>query len=382
VKYNDVEKGQLEMRRQEFMTDEEIKEVDEYICELLQNRGEMEDLYDRWSDEDEIYRGDQPLKDGIPNTRVNIINAIIESQVSNLVDKNIAVTCRGEGVSDQGYANWARIGLDWTLRKNRIKKILAVHERRRSLFGNGFLRVHFNPDAFHGFGLVEITTPPLNKIYVDTKIKDPLRFQEADYIMETISMSSQRFEDMYGEDKASLIYYGSKAYEDTSTFNEEETEDDEDSATLILRWSRHKGKLRLQEFSGCGVLLFDSHKSGNRTDNQKNNKYNNESYYDFVSEKYPYFFTPMYPEEGLLWGFGEGKLLKPLQNMLNDLYDKIRMAARPNLLLVDYNSDIDIEDFDENSFAPRPANLQAGRAVETVAWGTKNVYWFPLQKCS
>ena len=54
----------------------------------------------------------------------------------------------------------------------------------------------------------------------------------------------------------------------------------------------------------------------------------------------------MYSREGNLWGYGDGKLLLPLQKLINELYDKIRIASRPNLLLFDINSELSLDDFD------------------------------------
>jgi hypothetical protein len=41
------------VRRQEFMTEKEMKEVNDRITKLLLNRGEMGDLYGRWEKEEE-----------------------------------------------------------------------------------------------------------------------------------------------------------------------------------------------------------------------------------------------------------------------------------------------------------------------------------------
>jgi len=366
-------------RQSEFMTDEEITEINECLTLLNQNKGEMSKYYSEWADIDTSYRGDQAKEKNLPNTRVNIFNANIEGQVSNIVDMNMSVMTRGEGPSDQSFANWARIGLDWTLRKNRFKKVLAKHERRRELFGAGIFKVYFDPNEFYGFGLTKICCPPLNKIFIDNKVKDDLRFQEAEYIAETIRYSKTQFINIYGDKKSSAISYGLNSTEDMTTFSEEETNDDDNSATLIQWWSRQEGKLRLREFSGCGILLYDSHKEGGRKDNQKNSNKKIEPYYNYVNNKYPYFFTGLYPIEGKLFGFGDGKLLQPLQKMLNDLYDKIRITAKPNLILYDPSIlEADLSDFDLNSLEPRPANLIQGKAIESVPWGQLNESWWRL----
>lgn len=362
-------------RREDFMTQDEMKEVDNRLTKLIQNRSEMGDLYSRWEDEETAYKGDQEKIKNRPNSRVNIINANVEGQIASIIEQNIAVSTRGESPADKEFSNWAKIGLEWTLRKNKIKKTIEVHERRRLKFGTGLFKVYFDEEAINGFGLAKIFTPPLTKIFIDNKIKDSLRFQEGEYIAETIRLGKNQFVNLYGEDKANAVSYGSLQIEDTTVFQESFTNDDLDSATLIQWFERHKGKLRLLEFTGDGLLLFDSHKTGEKTSNQKNAEYNHKSYYKYVNDKYPYFLTPLYPEEGKLWGFGDVKLLIPLQNMINDLYDKIRMCARPNLILFDPSSEVDLEDFNENSLEPRPAMLER-KAVEVVQWGQVNpAYW-------
>jgi hypothetical protein len=71
-------------------------------------------------------------------------------------------------------------------------------------------------------------------------------------------------------------------------------------------------------------------------------------------------------------GFGDGKLFKPLQKMINEIYDKIRIQMRPNLNLVDVDTEIDIDNFDEeDSFNPIPFNGKKvrGNPVWSVPWG-------------
>jgi hypothetical protein len=218
----------------------------------------------------------------------------------------------------------------------------------------------------------------LNKIFVDGKVKDPLRLQEGEYIAEAIRWSKTQFIDEYGEDKANAIEYGYFTIEDTTIFKEDNTLDDLTGATFLQIWSRHKGKLRLREITACGVLLFDSHKGDDRKENQKNNEYNHNSYYQYVNNKYPYFFTTLYPVEGSMWGFGDGKLLEPLNQMLNDFYDKIRIAARPNLILFDPDSEVELESFDDDSFRPIPADLKHGETVKSIPWGTINESWWRM----
>jgi len=366
-----ISKKDWEENREKFMTERDIREINTNIDTLLMNKGNMGDLYARWEDEETAYKGDQEKISNRPNSRVNIINANVEGQVSSLIEQNIAVVTKGESPTDGEFAKWARVGLDWSLRKNKIKRILDVHERRRLKFGTGIFKVYFDENALGGFGLATIKAPPLNKVYIDGKIKDILRYQEAEYIAEEVTLSKTQMIELYGEEKANAVNYGASYIEDTAVFGETYTNDDQTATTVIMWVERCEGRLRMREFSGCGVLLYDSHKEGTRKDNQKGKEYKHVSYYKYVNDKYPYFFTSLYVEEGSMYGFGDCKLLLPIQNMINDLYDKIRMNARPNLILFDPSSEVDLTDFDDNSLEPRPAMLDK-KTVEVVQWGQVN----------
>jgi hypothetical protein len=374
-----ITKEQKDSKRRNVMSDDDMTTVDDILTKLSNNRGNLSKVYAEWSEIDEAYNNDQPEIPNMPNSRIDILNANIEGQVSSLVEQNLQITTRGEGPSDDKYAEWARIVLDWTMRQNHVKRLLDVHERRRLKFGTGIFRVDWDSSALKGFGMAKITVPPLNRVFIDGKIKDPLRYQEADFIAEPIRMSKQWFIDTYSEEKADAIDFGNIEIADTTVFKEDETIDDEDSACLILYWSRQKGKLRRIELTGDGVLLFDSHKEGDRKVNQKSSKGKIESYHKYVNDGYPYFITPMYPVEGSLYGFGDGKLILPLQDMINDLYDKIRICARPNLLLFDTESEVDLDGFDDNSLEPRPFNGTAsGEPVKVYEWGRINAAWWQL----
>jgi hypothetical protein len=380
--YNSVEewRSAKDSKREKFMTKDEMVMVNEYISKLNNRVGDMGRLFANWDEIEEYYSNEQADIEGSPNTKVNIINSNVEGQVSQLVEQNIAVTTRGEGPSDEPFADWARIGLDWTLRKNKFKQVLAVHERRRTKFGVGLFNVSWDSNAIGKFGLAKIFPTPLNKLFVDGQIKDPLRFQEAEYICEVVTVSKTYMKNRYGKDKADAVDYGNNLYRDNGVFQSDDTQDDEYSVDLLLWWSRQDGKLRLQEISGCGVLLYDSHKEGGRKDNQKHSDEKIKSYYKYVNDRYPYFLTVMYPEEGNLYGFGDGKLLLPLQKMINELYNKIRISARPNLILIDTNAEVDLSDFDENSLEPRyyEGSSVQGVPVHKVEYGVVNTAWWSL----
>jgi hypothetical protein len=152
-----ITKEEKDYRRSDFMTQDEMKEIDDILCNITLNQGEMQEMYSEWEKIETAYKGEQIKVEGRPNTRVNILNANIEGQVAGIVDQNLAIATRGESPSDQNYAEFSRVFLEWTFRKNYIRKVIDQHERRRLKFGAGIMKVHFDPDCINGFGLVKIT---------------------------------------------------------------------------------------------------------------------------------------------------------------------------------------------------------------------------------
>lgn len=368
---------QKDLKRHEVMTDEEMTRINYFISLLNENRSSMQENYTRWALEEQFYANDVEDVPHRPNSRVNIINANIEGMVTQIVNPNLSIVCKGTSPEDNEFASWANLSLDWVFRQNKMHKICSLHETRRNKFGAAWFKVVFDED-FEGQGLPKIMTPGLNKIFVDQKIKEYTRLQEADFIAETINLSKSWAIDRYGEAKAELIDYGLNQYVDNGIFIEDQSAMDENAFTLIQWWSKDNDKLRLQEFTGCGVLMYDSFKSGEPEYQDKYSSITPKAYYKYTNN-YPYFLTIKYFWEGNLLGFGDAKLLVPMQKMLNELYDKIRIQMRPNLNLVDVNTNIDLENFDEqDSFNPVPFDGRQvkGQPVWSVPWGSiSNEFW-------
>lgn len=360
--------------RMDFMTDKERKMVDDYLTKIDQNRGYMQELYARWEKEQEAYSGDQALIDNRPNSRVNIINANIEGQVSALVEQNLAVVCRGEGPSDQQFSDWARVLLDWTFRQNHIKRKLRKHEFRRELFGSAWFKLYFDPDAVKGYGLVKICTPSLNSIHIDMKVSDEEDVQDGEYIGEVMLKSKTWAKEEYGDFLAAQINLGGS--DRRTIFSKERTTDDDNAFWLIQLWTKTDGILRMIEFSEDGTLLFDSFKEFDEDKKKFKDTEDPKPFYRY--NQYPYFFTNLYIEEGQLYGFGDGKLLRPLQDMINDLYDQIRRAARPNRIFFDESSEVDLEDLDEDD-GPVPC-LDPNTTIRVVEVGKVNPALWQLVK--
>ncbi len=365
-------------RREYFMTQDEMRRVNDYIVDLNLCKGDMAALYSEWEDIETYYGNNQEESNKRPNSKVNIMNANIEGQTALVSEQEIAVITRGESAGDDEFAEDGRIGIEWTLRKNYFKRIERIFVRRLLKFGMSALMVSFDPDAIKKFGLVKIYPISLNCLFVDRRITDILRYQEGDYIARAIPMSRKQNIDVYGEEKADAIDYGLFNFEDTC-FTVDSISVMENTSSIIQFFSRVDGMLRLEEFTGDGLLLFDSFKGLNRKENQKDKEEVPKPYYKHTDNKYPIFIASLYQREGNFWATGDGKLLLPLQKLINELYDKIRICARPNLAVYDINADMDLDDFNENALEPRPFDgTNCTDPVKVYSWGTVNENWWRL----
>lgn len=373
---------QKDMKRKNFMTNEEMRDVDDLLASANDNMSNLQDLAEEWEEAETAYRQNQPKVKNSPNSRFNVILPTIEGEMTHMVEQNWSVMAQGEGPEDEQYSENALIALDWAFRKNEIFKKGRIHETRRLKFGTAVHKVDYDHAYASGFGRPELHNVALDRILIDGKIKDYMRFQEAGYIIELIDYSKEYAYMTYGEDKAESINYGNDIYRDNLAFNQRWTTDDDDNSfTLLLVSSRLNGKLRQRHISACGVLLYDSAKEGDEKTNQKNKNYTDKSLYKYVDNKYPYFITVKYMVEGRLHGFGDAYLLMPIQKLINELWDKIRIAMRPNIVAIDRDAGMNIDDFDEDSYTPREFNGNAigGRQpVYSVAWGQLNAEIFHI----
>ena len=326
--------GDNKDKRSSVMTPEECqfadKLLDWYRSAWMdkENRG----LFEKWERMDLYWEGDanQPESDTDPASNTNIVNPNVEGQVAYLIEQNLAIQARGRGPSDVPFADTVRIILEFVKERNKMRRKLDVHERRRKKFGTGIFRVLFDPDMLDGMGLPVIE--PCNPAYVfpDPNITDIYRINEGRFLIETMmkSISWARESGMYDIDRVNAIQPGYEPMETQWVFGEEDGESDEisrDHYLHMLVWFRDKvevededGKrtewrMRMVEMSGDGIILRDTKDDPN---------------FVIPGNRYPYFFTPDMYREGTVWGKGTAELLVDTQDLINDIDDQIRINAR------------------------------------------------------
>lgn len=329
--------------RSQLMTKEQIRKADYYLRKFDYLNAEMETLREEWREVQELYNGERPTDDETnPNCVVNVVLPSIEGQVAAMTQHQITANFKGKGYSDQKFARTANIVTPTIFKENKIRQLIKLAGRRYLLFGNAWFGVSWDSEALDGFGMPKYKAIKPGNLLIDGRVKNFLELQEAEYMIEIIgykSLSWVKREYEKGEDLAIAITSGNNI----PTLKGRETTDDDDSFTLLHIWTKDNehGNIQRIEMSLCGIILSESESS--------------EPFYKHVFNKYPYSIATMYAIEGELHGFGDGKLLSPIQKLINNLYDQIVIACKFSALprtFVDPSAEVDQDDFDKDPSHP------------------------------
>ena len=310
------EQGDIKKTIDDLMEEAEKKRVQYYLEAYHKGKADMTEHVEEWEEVHRAYKGERTdaTEGGMVNpVAVNILLSQIEGQVSSLMNNNITGTYKGIGYSDQKFARTAGIIGDFILKQNDAKGLTKASSRRYLQFGNAILTVGWDADAMNSFGLPKIECTKPGTIIVDDKIDDIVRdLQRADYIIQEVgSRSIMWARKKYGDEIADAITIGNNQpdfeYKDT---------DNEESFTYLRVWTRNNDEenLQLLEISLCGILLKESDSS--------------KPYYKNVFNNYPIFISGLYKDEAASYYFGDGKVLLPMQKLINKLYDEIILAVK------------------------------------------------------
>ncbi len=287
--------------------------------------------FERFALYDAYWEGDVnlPESENDPASSTNIIHANVEGQVTLLIEQSIGITPCPQSPEDVPFADSVREVLNFIKDKNKMVRTLDMHERRREKYGIGILRVSFDPSALGGAGLPIIEACHPADIFVDPAITDVYRIGEASFIIETMRKSIDFARRQYGDAVADAIEPGYRPQYESDPLGQR---GEDDTYLHMLVWTKTEKGLRLVEMTGCGIILSDS--------------FENQAGDFYPGGRYPYFFTPLYCREGSIWGKGDVELLIPVQDLINDLDDQIRINARLTgnpQRLIEVGSGIDLD---------------------------------------
>lgn len=283
-------------------------------------------LHSAWSEFEDYWAGDvnTPEDEDDPGSETNIVQPIIESQVADLVDGQIEFTVKGVGPSDDPFAKDVKHIYRWIWMKNQMIQKLDEAERDRLNLGAVGWKVYWDKDAMQGRGLVTIDPCSPDTLFPDPKIKDARRLQEGDFFIQVLPFSLGELRRRFGKRAKAVKPEGRFKVYNPQIFGEDEadnmTEVINDQALLYEYWEKDdEGMLRRVYMAG-DVILDDSdweHKSNDGARKQ---------FYEHG--RYPFVIINCYRKKGRLWGIGDTQQLIPIQDMINDFDDQIRMNAR------------------------------------------------------
>jgi hypothetical protein len=280
-------------------------------------------LHELWQTCEAYWSGDinHSTTEEDPGSEVNIVQPIIESQVADLVDGMIDFTIKGDEPTDTPYTDVARHILRWTLYHNDMVNTLDEFERERTNYGTCGFRVAYDPDAFGGKGKPTIDYVGVEELFPDPKVKDFRYLQQGDFFIRAIPYSLKALVQRFGDKARSVKAEGEFSSNDPRIFKDQ---DDSSGVDAVIRaqcllfefWEKDENSMLRRVYAAGGVILEDSF-----ADEEEHKSF-------YKSGKYPYVIIPCYKKKGRLWGMGDTEQLIPVQDLINDLDDQIRMNAR------------------------------------------------------
>ena len=332
----------------QYMTDEQKKKGRYYADLYIMRQGEDSDIFKEWDDIEDLYACyREPDRDPkYPNSFFPIITPIVEGQVAAMMDSNTEYAYTSRNPTHQTFLKYAEAAGEYVRQINKAHRQYKDYARRLVNIGNAMLKLSW--DEGYGYtagrnkGYPRITTPDIRDVLIDGSIKDYKDMQNAAYIIEAVKgVRVSWAKERYGEEKASAIFVDGKGSD--GTFGTTKW-DDTRNFTLLQVWTRdNKYKnLQLLEIDKNGFLLRESDPS--------------EPYYKHVNNEYPYYFGRMIPIQGSIYGRGDGHILKPMQILLNRLFDELEISCRFNAqpkTFIDFEkSEIDLEEYDSDPSHP------------------------------
>lgn len=332
----------------DLMDDEQLKRGQYYANQYLIRRGEVEQMKSEWDELWRLYaceRDPDPNDPNLPNSFIPLITPVVEGQVAAMMESTIDFTHVTDNPAHEQYMRQLDEASAWFRRKGNFNLQMKDFARMYEVLGCAWIvplweKCHSKKKGVPS-GYPRFTVPPIQSVLVDGRIKDYKDLQNAEYIIHEIGYQSIGWaRKEYGDDKAEALAAG---------YNREDGEepmqsyDDRNSFQLLHVWTRanEKGNLQLIEMDVNGLILRESDPS--------------KPYYEKVDNEYPFYFARMMPKQGNFYGYGDGKILKPMQYTVNRLTDELELAARfsaQSKVAIDPKGECDVEQFNSDPSKP------------------------------
>lgn len=254
-----------------------------------------------------------------PGSVTNIIRPIIESQISDLVDKPFNVAAKGWEPSDDMYAEQTQNIMDFILYCNKFPTKMNVSEHDRLELGTSILKVWFDEDALEGRGLPMFDPVSPANFFPDPKIPRADLLQDAEFIIHAVPRPLSWIRKQFPQWGKYVNREVAVPYDPEDTFTDAQSDtvsplSSERALLLECYMKDDKGELYCVHVANH-LVLEDSRKTLKDKKLQRR-------------DKYPFVMIPDYLKRGTAWGMGDVEMLIPTQDLINELDDQIRMNAR------------------------------------------------------
>lgn len=280
------------------------------------------DLPDIWATCDDYLHNiqNEPETEEDPGSVTNVIKPIIDSEISDIIDKPYSVDALGREPGDHMYSDDVQHGLQFVLDKNYFKEKLTDSEHDRLELGTTVIKVYTDDDALDGRGLPTFDVVSPANFFPDPKWTKHNLIQDCEFIIHAVPRPLSWIRRMFPKWGQYVKRQVSWPYD--PTLDLETTKTDEVSvitsqkALLIECYMRDENGDVFCVHVANNLVLEDSREKG-----IKGKKLQRRNLFPFVP-------IICYPRRGTGWGMGDVEYLLPTQDLINDMDDQIRMAAR------------------------------------------------------
>lgn len=280
------------------------------------------DLMNLWAKCDDYIRNIQniPETEEQPGSVTNVIRPIIESMISDVVDKPFSTDAMGREPGDHMFSDDVQHMLDFVLDKNGFKTKLNQSEHDRYELGTTVVKVYTDKEALSGRGLptFEILSPA--NFFPDPKWTSANLLQDCEFIIHAVprplSYIRRMFPKMGKYVKREITFPYDPTLDIDNTRTDEVSVATSQKALLIECYMKDESGDIYCVHVANHIVLEDTRDNG------------------IIGEKlqrrnqFPFVAIPCYIQRGTGWGMGDVEMLLPTQDLINDMDDQIRMAAR------------------------------------------------------
>ncbi|GAB7057353.1 hypothetical protein JCM16163A_41020 [Paenibacillus sp. YK5] len=280
------------------------------------------DLMNIWAKCDDYVHSiqNEPETEDQPGSVTNIIKPIIDSEISDIIDKPFSVDALGREPGDQMYADDVCHALEFVLDRNQFKNKLTIAEHDRLELGTSIIKVFTDHEALQGRGLptFEVVSPA--NFFPDPKWTAAHLIQDCEFIIHAVPRPLSYIRRMFPEWGKYVKRQVSWPYDPTLDLDTMRTDEVQvitsQKALLIECYMKDENGDIFCVHVANNLVLEDSREKGIKgTKLQRRNQF-------------PFEVIICYPRRGTGWGMGDVEYLFPTQDLINDMDDQIRMSAR------------------------------------------------------